>query len=242
MDRRSRCRIEKCEELLSAAKQGQDERLKQWLRVAPAHARPHATAVAAMVLAGQPRIDEPLFRAWARTLQHYKIDNKDQVVASERLIPMIIGDRSESETFSEIFQTAPAWLLQFTAMALDARLLQFDLSDNISDTLRWGSVGFINAQRWPLLPTGTMMAGDAIPRLDARRLWIVMNCMITVPFPDVDDLSRTAEQVGSQCEGESHFQDLLLALDLDGKPESKWSNNERRRMRNVSEWISRLQG
>jgi hypothetical protein len=89
------------------------------------------------------------------------------------------------------------------------------------------------------VPVGTITAGDPIPDLDPRRLWIIVACMITVPFPNVDDLCRKDEEV-SQCERDPHLQDLLLALDLDGKPESKWSTYERRRMRNLSEWISRL--
>ena len=62
MDRRSRHRIGKCEELLSAALKERDERLKQVLQVAPTYARRHAAAVAAIVLSGRPRIDEPLER------------------------------------------------------------------------------------------------------------------------------------------------------------------------------------
>ena len=38
---------------------------------------PHATAVAALVLYGEPKIDEPLRRAWVRTLHHYGITIKD---------------------------------------------------------------------------------------------------------------------------------------------------------------------
>jgi hypothetical protein len=239
MDRRSRHRIEKCDELLSAAQKERDERLKQWLRVAPTHARRHATAVAAIVLAGQPRIDEPLSRAWARALQHYGIDNKDQVAASQRLFPIMIGKGKESARFTEIFRTAPVWLMQFTAMALDARLLKFDLSD-ISDKLRWGSAGFEDARRWPMLPVGTITAGDPIPDLDPRRLWIILICVMTEPFLNVDDLFRKDEKVRSQWERDPDLQDIMLALDLDGKPESKWTTYERRRMRNLSEWISRL--
>ena len=152
MDRRSRHRIGKCEELLSAAQKERDERLKQVLQVAPTYARRHAAAVAAIVLSGRPRIDEPLERAWARALQHYGIDvNTNQIAAARRLLPIINGDGDESARFTEIFRTTPVWLLQFTGMALDARLLRFDLPD-VSDTLGWGSTGCEDAQRWPLLP------------------------------------------------------------------------------------------
>jgi hypothetical protein len=237
MDRRSRHRIGKCEELLSAALKERDERVKQLLRVWPTHARRHATAVAAIVLSGQPRVGEPLNRAWARALQHYGIDINDQVAAAQQLFPIITGDEA-SARFTEIFRTAPVWLLQFTAMALDARLLKFDLPD-ISDTLRWGSAGFKDARRWPLLPVGTITAGDPIPDSDPRRLWIILYCKITAPFPDLKDLCRKDEKIRSHRERDPDLQDLYLAADLDGKPESKWSAYEKRRMRKLSERISR---
>jgi hypothetical protein len=179
MTRRSRHKIEKCDEVVSAALKERDEGLKQWLRVAPTDARRHATAVAAIVLAGHPRIDEPLRLAWARALQHYGVDNKDQVAASQLLRLKIIEDGEESTRFTEIFMTAPAWLLRFTAVAMDARLLKFDLPSNISDTFKWGSAGYEDARRWPLLPVGTITAGDPIPASDPRRVWIILACQIT---------------------------------------------------------------
>ena len=198
MDRRSRHRIGKCEELLSAALKERDEKLKQVLQVAPTYARRHATAVAAIVLSGRPRIDEPLKRAWARALQHYGIDvNTDQIAAARRLLPIIKGDGNELARFTEIFRTAPVWLLQFTGMALDARLLRFDLPD-IRDTLGWGSTGYDDARRWPLLPAGTIMAGDPIPDLDARRLWIILVCIITQPPLDFENFSREDEEICSE--------------------------------------------
>jgi hypothetical protein len=65
MDRKSRHKIAKSEKLVSAALQKRDENLKAWLRRWPTDARRHATAVAAIVLSGQPRIYEPLSQAWA---------------------------------------------------------------------------------------------------------------------------------------------------------------------------------
>jgi hypothetical protein len=239
MNRKLVHRIGKCEELLSAALKKRKEGLKQFLRVGPTHARRHATTVAAIVLSGHPRIDEPLNRAWARALRHYGIHTSDQVTAAQRLFPIIKRDGEESARFTEIFRTAPVWLLQFTGMALDARLLKFDLPD-ISDTLRWGSAAYEDARRWPLLPVGTITSGDPIPDSDPRRLWIILFCMITEPFPDLEDLSREDEEIRSHREIDPLLQDLSLAVDLDGKPESKWSAYEKRRMRKLAERISRL--
>ena len=189
MDRKSRHKIAKSEKLVSAALQKRDENVKELLRRWPTYARRHATAVAAIVLMGQPRIDEPLSRAWARALREHGISNDDQNQAAERLYPIIKGDRKESSRFTEIFRRAPVWLLQFTGMAMDARLLKFKLP-NISKKLRWGSAGFGDSRRWPLLPVGTISAGDPIPDSDPRWLLIMLFRMITVPFPNFEVLFR----------------------------------------------------
>ena len=238
MDRRSRHRIGKCEALLSAALKERDERLKKFLQAGPIHARRHATAVAAIVLSGHPRTDEPLKRAWARALQHYGIDTKNEIKAAQRLFPIIKRGGKESARFTEIFRTAPVWLLQLTGMAMDARLLKFDLPD-ISDTLEWGSAGLEDARRVAVAAGRHDTAGDLIPKSDPQRLWIILFCMITEPFPELEDLFREDEEIRSHREMDPLLQDIFLALDLDRKPESQWSAHEKRRMRRLSERISR---
>jgi hypothetical protein len=123
-------------------------------------------------------------------------------------------------------------------MALDARLLKFDLPSVISDSFGWGSNGYEDARRWPLLPVGMITAGDPIPALDPRRLWIILACKIMEPIPNVDDFYRKDEEVRSRCERDDPLlRDIFLALELDRKPESKWSTYERRRMRKLSKWM-----
>ena len=234
MNRRSRHRTGKCEEVLSAALKDRDERPKRLLRVWPTYARRHATAVAAIVLSGQPRIDEPLNRAWARALQHYGIDNNDQIAAARQLYPTIRGGKSESARFSEIFRMVPIWLLQFTAMAMDARFLRFELPD-ISKTLKWGSAGLDDARRWPFLPTGTIMAGDPIPDVDGRRFWIMLSCMITEPFPDVESMFRQEQKRPAPRGSEVELFEYLAQSEV--KPESEWSTYEKRRVRKLCERI-----
>jgi hypothetical protein len=70
----------------------------------------------------------------------------------------------ESPRFTEIFSAAPVWLLQFTTLRLDAQMLEFELPD-ISADLIWGVEGVKNSKRWPLLPLGTMAAGDPVSSL-----------------------------------------------------------------------------
>ena len=111
------------------------------------------------MLAGQPRIDEPLDQAWARALQHYNIDGNHrgnwtaQIMAARQLRPKIMGSEKESTRFTELFEAAPVWLLQFTGMIWDASLLKFQLPE-VSQRLSWGSAGYEEARRWPLLPSG----------------------------------------------------------------------------------------
>jgi hypothetical protein len=240
MGRISRHRIGRIEEFLSVAAKKPERRgpMERCL------ARHHTTAVAAIVLSGQPRVDEPLIQAWARALRHYEIERTDQVAAAERLLPIVLGGEEESARFTEIFSTAPVWLLQFTGMAMDARFLKFHLPD-ISQTLTWGSHGFEDARRWPSLPLGTMTAGDRIQKTDPRQLWIILFCMLTIPiFPDFWDNNPQEEEdeINAYRRSDPLLDDIFFALDLDEKPEKAWSRYEKRRMRKLAERISRLNG
>ena len=164
MDRKSRHKIAQSEKLLSAALQERDQRLKEFLlRGAPTHARHHATAVAAIVLAGQPRIYEPLDRAWARALRQYGIRENNQHAAAQRLYPTIVGEREECARFTELFRRAPVWLLQFTGMALDGH--QF---------CRAPTVSAIVAPRAP--------KGFALPVVVSRAVWCSVSALSSAPI------------------------------------------------------------
>lgn len=247
MDRNFPHRLSKIEKLVSSTLKERKAKEKQAFKRLPFRARHHATAVAAIVLSGKPKINEPLIRAWKRALQHYGIDVNepggmdDQVRAAWQLLPVIIGDEKESAKFTKIFRKAPVWFLQFTGLATDARFLKFQLP-NITRDLRWGSAGFEDARRWPLLPAGTMTAGDPIPLIDGRRLWLDLRCVITTPIPDFEDmLSRDEEENPPHHDNDpfyDFYEDILFALRLGEKPEEEWSRYEKRRMRRCSERIT----
>jgi hypothetical protein len=78
------------------------------------------------------------------------------------LYPAIMNGANETEKFTEIFRTAPVWLLEFTQMELDAAILQFDLPEMSGKQVR-DEEGLKNFGRWPLLPLGMMTEGDPIP-------------------------------------------------------------------------------
>jgi hypothetical protein len=240
-------RLSNIDKLVSSALKEREEREYQFIKKLPYQARPHATAVAAIVLSGQPKLDEPLINAWERALQCYAInvgwpgEMEHQVQAAQQLLPRIIGDEEVSARFTEIFRTAPVWLLQFTLISIDASLLKFRLPD-ISRRLRWGSTGYRDARRWPLLPTGMMTAGDPIPDNDPRRLWLNLSCTVLEGDPIAafgKRLFRKEKENLFERDNDPFKEDILLALDLDGKPEEEWSSYERRRMRRLSKWLSR---
>jgi hypothetical protein len=194
-----RARILRAEERVSNALKERAERRKQWLQGLPSQARPHAAAVAAIVLAGEPKIDEPLIRAWTRALQHYEISVKDptqrseQVNAAHQLFPIIVGQEKSDARFAEIFKSAPDWLLQFTRMSRDAWVLEFPLP-GMKAKLGWGIAGFEDAERYPCLPLGVLTAGDPIPPDDERHITLTF-LAIGRPsgMPRIRDLSSVEE-------------------------------------------------
>jgi len=236
-----RHRLSKIENAVSIAQKESKERKKVWRY----HARHHATAVAAIVLSGQPKIAEPLNRAWTRALQHYAIKvgesgGIDQARAAEQLLPMIIGKEEMSARFTEIFSTAPVWVLQFTGLTRDAHLLNFRLPDISRSRFIWGSLGYEDATRWPLLPLGTMAAGDPIANTDPRQLYIAYLGVVW-PILDEDNPSQEKEEKNISRYDKHILEEFCFALDLDRKPEEEWTPHEKRRMRKVSKLVSRLE-
>jgi hypothetical protein len=236
-----RARISRIEEVIAAKQKAQQERRKRWAKALPIHAQRHAIAVAAIVLAGEPKIDEPLIRAWARTLRHYEIaidptTESKQITVAQLLFPTIVGKQASSSRFAEIFSTAPAWLLQFTRTVLDAWIIRFSLPE-MKPSPNWGSAGFADAERWPLLPKGVLSAGEPIPRHDVRDLRIAIQSIV----PPIDGFPNNvdffAPMVDPSHEGETILDDMDFALSLDDKPE--WSAYERRRMRKFLRRFSR---
>jgi hypothetical protein len=251
MDRSSRRRIWKIEELLSAAKKEREEKLKKEYDNYRLHARFHATAVAAIVLSGEPKIDEPLIQAWKRALQHYGISGLQQFNLSEaarenyqvgvaqRLVPVIIGGAEESARFTEIFRTAPVWLLNFTSTFVDTIWLKFCLPSKSSRSERgsgggykWGSAGYEESRRWPLLPLGTMTDGDPIPEGQMPPWPLPLDLMKEIDrIPDIEE-EPSQEDADDPSPEFERLEDMKLHLDLVANPEiaKELSRYERRRL------------
>jgi hypothetical protein len=237
MDRSSQRRIWKVEELLSAAKREREKKRKKFHENCLRHARLHATAVAAIVLSGKPKIDKPLRQAWTRALQHYGISDANegtridrQVAAAQDLLPLILGDKNESARFTQIFRAAPGWLVTFTQAFIDAGLLKFD-QPNILWRPKWGRAGYEESRHWPLLPSCTMTTGDPVPDEDAR-YW---------PFPlmkevySTEDSQKRENDLSTEADLLTDFP-LLVGL-MDPEKEKELSRYEKLRLRNLLEHI-----
>ncbi len=249
MERRSRRRIWKLEKLLSKAeelipavlskREERQESREHTFKLLRKKTRFHATAVAAILMSGEPKIDEPLQHAWLRTLAHHRIDPEDLLdvedddgdfptipegfaPAFKKMYPVLIVDPDyaknsnwdphivhapEVSRFTEIFRTAPVWLLQFTHMDRDAHVLEFEVSE-MSAKLVWGTEGIVDAKRWPLLPRGTMTAG--CPVCDAQ-----------------DDF-----------ESDLSPEERRFYQEMKEIPEMEWSRLEKRRMRELIDRVS----
>jgi hypothetical protein len=238
MDRRSQRRIWKVEELLFTAKRERERKRKKFFENCLRHARLHATAVAAIVLSGDPKIDEPLSQSWTRSLQHYRIRNAKgtqidrQVAAAQQLVPIILGHKEASARFTEIFRTAPVWLLNFTQTFIDAGCLKFDLPNIISWRPKWGRDGYEQSRQWPLLPSCTIAAGDPVPHEEAR-FW---------PFPLMEETYSTEDsqkQEDDLSPEANLLTDLPLFVDLMEHPEKEkeLSRYEKLRLRDLLEDI-----
>lgn len=113
---------------------------------APARwARPHAVGVAAVVLYGEPKIAEPLSDAYSRMQE--KLDKQFAAAADEcwlrhtgpflrgvlcqKLMFDALPGANDNLKFERIFSKAPVWLLHFTGIEWDAKLLGFKLPTSV---------------------------------------------------------------------------------------------------------------
>jgi hypothetical protein len=139
-------------------------------------ARCHAVEVAAVVLYGEPKIAEPLSVAQLRMQE--KLDRQFAVAADEYWIrqreekadPIIRGRLCQNLMFDalpgadvnlkfeRIFSKAPIWLLHFTGIEWDAKLLGFKLPKLVGAPAL-GKEARLDRNQWPFLPEGTIDAG-----------------------------------------------------------------------------------
>ena len=146
----------------------------------------HAVAVAAVALHGEPKMEEPL--SVARSRMHEKLDKEFAAAVDAWWIrkdgekphpdvralhyPMFmfnaLREANDNHKFERIFSKAPVWLLKFTGVEWDARILGFKLRKLVG-VPALGSEARRDRNRWPFLPEGTIDAGG--PCLEADEPW-----------------------------------------------------------------------
>jgi hypothetical protein len=181
--RELKSQVNDLEKRIAAAVQAKRDKVNAPLR----HARTHAVEVAAVALYGEPKIEEPLSIAQSRMVE--KLDKEFTAVAEElwirewgekphptlraNLFPVFYpplmfdnfrGDNDNSK-FERIFSEAPAWLLKFTAIEWDAKLLGFKLRKLVG-TPALGREARLDRNKWPDLPEGTIDAGGPCSKPD----------------------------------------------------------------------------
>ena len=139
-------------------------------------ARFHALEVAAVVLYGEPKIAEPLSVAHLRMQE--KLDKQFAAAADEywirergekadpirrgifcqKLMFDALPGAGVKLKFERIFSKAPVWLLHFTGIEWDAKLLGFKLPKLVGAPAL-GEEARLDRNRWPQLPKGTIDAG-----------------------------------------------------------------------------------
>jgi hypothetical protein len=127
--------------------------------------------------------------------------------AADKMVSEITGGpEAEATRFSEIFKTAPAWLLKFSFIRLDAKILKFD-TPNLAAAPEFGELGLRDALRWPLLPLGTVAEGNPIAQQRDHSVSTDDRLFL------LETLAKPAVQ-WTQLEW-----DRILALDLNRQPE-----------------------
>jgi len=156
-------------------------------------ARDHAVKVAAIIMHGRPKLDEPFADAWRRALDYLHLHHTPAAWLPdrlrERILPSLPGDTEVEKLAFALGAGTPA-LLFFTNSHLTAEALGFALPTTYSG-LRLGRDAVADFYRYPLLPRGRIDAGGYMseheePAIDSSAAPLsLMAALPDVPTPDV---------------------------------------------------------
>jgi hypothetical protein len=197
----TRRRLSRLEKLVTAERRQREPLELAWQRQA---ARDHAAKLVALILHGDPEIEEPLAIAWDRALDYLGLKEVHQAHLPDRLRAAVLatlpGD-TENAKFAGVFYSAPSWLLSFCMARLDGFVLGFELPKDSEPALRCGRDGLREMRSWPDLPSGTIGAGCPMPEPN--------------PFRALD------------------VEEVIDLIELFGRDEEIWSRQDRRRHEEV---------
>jgi hypothetical protein len=126
----------------------------------------HAAKLGALMLRGDPQLEEPLDGAWQRCLDRFEVRSwTKEAIANSVLEARVLTELpgyTEQAKFQNLLDRVPHWLLSFTSAWRTAFLLDLNFPD-ISEAPRPGHRGFREMLGWPELPKGMLQAGVPIP-------------------------------------------------------------------------------
>jgi hypothetical protein len=131
----------------------------------------HLTMVVAVVLHGDPRIDEPFQLAWWRAVSRLGLNGAphgDVLITSRRILVSQLPGTDLEEKFGRVLSSAPHWVLSFCRCTLDASILGIPLQ--IEGQLPEPGRHEIDRRSWPSLPEGAFADGGFLPKRDPSKL------------------------------------------------------------------------
>jgi hypothetical protein len=241
-DRSLRRRLSQAEKRLFPALEKRLEIREQRNEMTCSLARHHATAVAAIVLSGDPKVDEPLIRAWARTLVHYKLEpyrpNVRSIFEAMRLLRASSGasvDDLEADCL-EALQKSNNKFKDY----LDATQGLYPIVMNGAEEERARLTEIFSAAPvWLLTYTFTKIDAKLLkfdlPDLSAAPQWgeIGRRHAWRWPMLPVGVMTEGDPIVEEEIDPSLSAEDCVFALRMLDKPEDEWTRMERRRMLDI---------
>jgi hypothetical protein len=130
----------------------------------------HAIKLGALVLHGDPKLDEPLEAAWERCLAKFEAERagplgkpllSDALYLADPVLEELQGD-TRPEKLQHLFDIAPPWLIKFTGADFTAHVLGIKCRD-LSDAPPWGYIARRTASGRSF-QTGRCRLGPSCPR------------------------------------------------------------------------------
>jgi hypothetical protein len=239
IDRSLRRRLAQAEKRLFPAIEKRLEMREQSKERACSLARLHATAVAAIVLSGKPKVEEPLIRAWARTLAHYKQEpcRPDPILEALRHISASRGeavDDFEAECLEAVQKSTFTDYLNATQ-----RLYPIVMNGANEERARFTEI-FSAAPVWLLTYTFTRIDAGLLkfdlPDLSAAPQWGeigLRGALRRLPMLPVGVMTEGDPIAKGEIDPSLSAEDYFFALRMLDKPEDEWTRMERFRMLDI---------
>jgi hypothetical protein len=172
-------------------------------------ARDHAIKLGALVLRGEPKLNEPLEIAWKRCLTRFSFEGN-----ISHLVLQNLPGESEQKKFQHVLDITPPWLLRFTQALLTAGILGLKCPD-YSRAPPEGIRARSRILTWPLLPLGTLQEGGPVRPFKEEEL--------------TDEERTQLVELVEECAREIELEELQSGSPGALKRIPHWRRNQRRR-------------